>query len=294
MTMLSTKQLIVGAALCVAIPASPPVAAKDAEVLRARHAALRAELADNAFGRPLHVESSGTAGQVYATVAQPFGKVRPALRRMQHWCDILILPVNVKYCQASGAGSGDTLSVYIARKPADPLEDAYRVDFGYQVLAERDDYLHVELGAADGPFGTRDYRISLEAAPLDARRTFLHMSYSYEPGVAARMAMRLYLATSGRDKVGFSVVDRLPDGDPVYVDGVRGVIERNTMRYYLAVEAYLGALDEPPGERLEKRLHDWHAAIERYPQLRELERDEYLKLKRWEALRQEVGVTPGR
>jgi hypothetical protein len=66
------------------------------------------------------------------------------------------------------------------------------------------------------------------------------------------------------------------------------------MRYYLAVEAYLGALEAPPWERLEKRLRDWHAAIERHPQLRELELGEYLELKRREALRQEIGVTAGR
>ncbi|HUG79469.1 MAG TPA: hypothetical protein VML57_18465 [Burkholderiales bacterium] len=285
---------LLGAALCAAIPASP---AQDAEALRARHEALREELADNQFGRPLHVESSGASGrqegEIFAAIETPYGTVGPALERMEHWCDILLLPVNVKYCESS-AGTADTLSIFVARKPYDALDEAYRVDFSYQAAAASTDYLHVALRSPSGPFGTRDYRISLQAAPLDARRTFLHMSYSYRPGIAARMAMRFYLATSGRDKVGFSVVDRLPDGRPVYVDGVRGVVERNTMRYYLAVEAYLGALNEPRGQRLEKRLRDWHAAIERHPQLRELERDEYLKLKRWETLRQEVGVVPDR
>lgn len=285
---------LLGAALCAAIPASP---AQDAEALRARHEALRAELADNQFGRPLHVESSGASGrqegEIFAAIETPYGTVGPALERMEHWCDILLLPVNVKYCESS-AGTADTLSIFVARKPYDPLDEAYRVDFSYQAAAASADYLHVALRSPSGPFGTRDYRISLQAAPLDARRTFLHMSYSYRPGIAARMAMRFYLATSGRDKVGFSVVDRLPDGRPVYVDGVRGVVERNTMRYYLAVEAYLGALNEPRGQRLEKRLRDWHAAIERYPQLRELELEEYLELKRREALRQEIGVTAGR
>ena len=92
--------------------------------------------------------------------------------------------------------------------------------------------------------------------------------------------MNMYLATSGRDKVGFSVVDRTADGQPVYVGGVRGVVERNTMRYYLALEAYLGTLDAPAADRLEKRLRAFHAALERYPrQLHELELDEYLEIK---------------
>src|SRR5690606_18883171 len=117
--------------------------------------------------------------------------------------------------------------------------------------------------------GTRDYRIRLEAAPVDGERTFMHLSYAYALGLAARIAMQGYFATAGRDKVGFSVVDREADGRPVYVDGARGVVERNAMRYYLAVEAYLESLKIPPEKRLETRLRDWYAAIERYPQLEE-------------------------
>jgi len=74
---------------------------------------------------------------------------------------------------------------------------------------------------------------------------------------------------------------------------MRGVVERNTMRYYLAIEAFLGALSVPPQARLEKRLRDWFAAAERYPrQLHEKERDEYLKMKRREYLRQQSALRP--
>ena len=63
------------------------------------------------------------------------------------------------------------------------------------------------------------------------------------------------------------------------------------MRYYLAIEAFLGALSAPPQARLEKSLHDWFAAIERYPrQLHDLEQSEYLDMKRKEYLRQQVGA----
>ena len=58
------------------------------------------------------------------------------------------------------------------------------------------------------------------------------------------------------------------------------------MRYYLAVEAYLGTLDAPAAERMEKRLRAFHAGLERYPlQLRELELAEYLAIKRRDASR---------
>ncbi len=64
---------------------------------------------------------------------------------------------------------------------------------------------------------------------------------------------------------------------------MRGVVERNTMRYYLAIEAYLGALTTPVPQQLEKRLNDWYSGIERYPlQLHEIERSEYLAMKRSE------------
>jgi hypothetical protein len=268
----------------VAVPAH----AQDAQALRARHAALRAELADNAFGRPLYVESSEKSGEhtgeIYAVIEQPFNRVGSSLRRAAQWCGVLILQANVKNCEASGGG--ETLSLFVARKPTDPPDQAYRTDFAYEVAAAGADYLHVALKAAEGPLGTTDYRIQFEATAIDPNRTFLHLAYSYTLRSTARIGMNMYLATSGRDKVGFSVVDRTPEGQPVYVGGVRGVVERNTMRYYLALEAYLGTLETPAAERMEKRLRAFHAALERYPrQLRELALAEYLEIKRRDAQR---------
>ena len=105
--------------------------------------------------------------------------------------------------------------------------------------------------------------------------------------------MKAYLATLGSAKVGFSVAGRRPDGGTIMVDGVRGVAERNTMRYYLAVEAYLGSQSVPPTDQLEKRLHDWFAATERFTlQLHELNEDEYLAMKRKEVFRQQAGAGP--
>lgn len=268
--------------LC-AVSLNAPLLAQDASTLRARYAQLREALASNPYGRPLHVESSEAsgkqAGEVYAVVDQPYGVLAPALQRVDEWCRILILPANVQRCRPSDAG--DALSMFVARKPYDPLEDAYQVDLRFEVATAGRDYLRVALGSPSGPFGTANYRIGLEAAPLDAQRTFVHMSYSYTLGLMARIAVQGYLATSGRDKVGFSIVDRDAEGRPVHAGGTRGMLERNTMRYYLALEAYLDSLAAPPGERLERRLRAWYAGIERYPQLREeLQLEEYLRLKR--------------
>jgi len=114
----------------------------------------------------------------------------------------------------------------------------------------------------------------------------MHLSYSYGYGMAARLALQAYLSTLGSGKVGFSVIDKRPDGTPVYVGSVRGVVERNTMRYYLAIDSYLGALAVPPAQQVEKRLRDWFTATERYAlQLHEMSEAEYLDMKRKEVAR---------
>ena len=57
------------------------------------------------------------------------------------------------------------------------------------------------------------------------------------------------------------------------------------MRYYLAIDAYLGA---PATDQLERRLQAWFAATENYPlQLHEIDRASYIGMKRAEHKRQQ-------
>jgi len=265
--------------------------------MRARYDGLQNLLSRNQFQKPLYLDSSETsdsvAGDIYARIDHPFATVRAALNNPGDWCEILILHVNTKYCRASSGNQGTVLNVSIGKKYDEPLDDAYRVDFGYRVVAQTANYLQVKLKADVGPFSTRDYRIVLEAIPLETGQTFIHFSYSYSYGMVGRLALQVYLATVGRNKVGFAVVGQQSDGQPRHISGMRGLVERNTMRYYLAIEAFLGAASAPPGARLEKRLVDWFAAIERYPrQLHEMEQGEYLDMKRKEYLRQQSGLQP--
>lgn len=281
---------LAGLLLCCALAAAGPARAQDAAALKARHAELRNALASNIFGRPLALESSepagGLRGDIYARIEQPFAVVSPALQGSENWCDLLILHLNVHQCRSASTPAGTTLGLVVGSKRELPMATAYPFEFAYQVVANRPDYLQVALSADKGPIGTSRYRIVLEVVALDGGSSFLHLSYAYNYGMAARLAMQGYLATIGRDKVGFSVVGRENDGQPKYIGDMRGVVERNTMRYYLAVEAYLGALPLPPAQRFERRLADWFAGVERYPrQLHELERDEYLELKRRQAAR---------
>ena len=263
------------------------------EPLRAKYAELSEQLRNNPFQRALYLDSSQSStalkGEIYAVVDYPFAVVNGALNNPAHWCDVLMLHINVKYCNASRRAAGTVLTVNIGRKFFQPLEDAHRLDFNYRAVVTTPEYFAVELNADEGPLSTHDYRIWIEAASLEGGRSFLHVTYAYEFGLIGRLAMQVYLATIGRDKVGFTVTDTLPNGSPVYIKGVRGVVERNTMRYYLAIDAYLDALTTAPGDQLEKRLQTWYSSAEQYArQLHEVEREDYLEMKRREYQRQQV------
>ena len=263
--------------------------------LRAKYLALTTQLGSNQFKRPLYLQSvespSDLRGEIYALVDYPFATVNQAFNDPAHWCDMLILHINTKYCQASTKPTGTLLAVSIGKKDYQPLGQAYRVEFAYRVATSTPEYFDVGLSAETGPLGTSDYRIRLEAVSLQGGKTFLHITYSYAYNFAGKLAMQAYLATLARDKVGFSSTGKQSDGQPDYIGGVRGVVERNTMRYYLAIDAYLGALSTPPAQQLEKRLQSWFSATELYPrQLHEVDRATYLDMKRREYQRQQ---TPG-
>jgi hypothetical protein len=296
-----TKQAWLGGSVLIACLTSTSVGMASADVpdvnsaatLRAKYGELRVELSNNQFKLPLYLDSRQTSGDlrgdIHAVVDYPFAMVSTALQGAPHWGDILFLHLNVKYCHASADKQGNRLTIYIGRKYDQPLDAAYRVEFIYIVAAKTPDYLQVVLKAENGPVGTKDYRIMLEAASLNEGQTFIHLSYSYVFGIAARLAAQAYFSTLGSAKVGFTIIGSQPDGQPIYVDDMRAALERNTMRYYLAIEAYLGAFSAPQEEQLEKRLQSWFASTERYPlQLHEETQSEYLDMKHKEYRRQQV------
>ena len=128
--------------------------------------------------------------------------------------------------------------------------------------------------------GTSNYRIALEAIPVGEGRTFLHFTYAYEHSMLTRVMTQAYLATFGRGKVGFTVVGHMAGGEVDYIGGTRGLVERNAMRYFLTVDAYVGAVRDPLPAQFERRLALWFTGIEQYPrQLHEVDRATYLELK---------------
>ena len=259
-----------------------------AATLRAKLQALAPQLERNAFRRPLALESSEAAdrlsGDVYALVDHPFARVSGALREPAAWCQVLMLHLNTKNCAVKAGGA--TLAVAIGRKFDQPLSDAQNIAFAYTLGKADANYLNVRLNADTGPLSTRDYSIVFEAAPADGGKTAIHLRYAYAYGTAARLAMKGYLATLGSDKVGFTPAAQ----GGANIGGVRGVVERNTMRYYLAIDSYL---DAPGAAQLEQRLAAWFDATEQYArQLHEVDRNDYLTMKRHEFQRLQQQSAP--
>ena len=277
--------------------AANPSADNFVNALLGQHKALNKELLNNQFKRPLVLYSTESPeslkGEIYAVLDYPFKKVNSAINNPNHWCDALILHINVKYCRAENSNAGTVLNINLGKKYDQPLIETYQAKFNYESISSAADYFSIEMKAADGPLGTKDYRIWVEATPLNNNQTFLHFTYAYSFGLSGRLAMKGYLATIGKDKIGFSILSE-QNGKPEYVQGVRGVVERNTMRYYLAIDAYLAAAntannDNTENGQLERRLENWFDSTERYAmQLHEVEKTDYLSMKRSEVERQKI------
>ena len=254
--------------------------------MRQREEALKAALRDSPFQQPIVVDSmeygEELVSNVHALVAQPLPLVEQALARPSQWCDVLILHLNVKGCEASES----SVTVYLGRKFEQPIARASALRLAFAIDASTPEYLHVRMRAPDGPRGTYDHAIDLEAVPAADGRTFVHFRYAMRSTVWSRLLLNVYLDTLGSGKVGFT---RLPagHGTTVPIEGARGAIERNAMRYYLALQVCLEGAARDREEVAERRMAAWFDATERYPaQLHEVTREEYLTMKRHELARQ--------
>jgi len=276
------------------------------EQLRAQFDALRAKAQGQLGDKPVYLLSTEVAdqmqGDVYALIDQPYANLRQGLARAEPWCGVLILHLNVKYCRVlPGGGGQDELVAGVGRKFDQPLSSVYWVRFGFSLVSASDTYFNVALQAPSGPLSTHDYRIVLEAVPVpafvpgSAGQTLLHMGYAYGYGTAARWAMQAYLATAGSDKRGLTVIGQGADGQPQLVGGVRGVLERNTLRYYLAIDAWLAARAQSEAGLLPRSLQLWFSATERFArQLHEIDREAYVEMKLREVQRQQTVAPPPR
>jgi hypothetical protein len=267
-------------AALVAVPAAAD--AEPAAVSRKPSGPALEHTRETPFGRSLRVESTELdgrlEGRIHSVIDHPFSRAQ-ALADPAHWCELLPLLPNIRHCEA--ASDGRRVTLRFARRFDQPLADTHTVSFDVRVSAMRRDRLEVTLQASQGPFGTSDYRLQVAVAPVEQDRVSLQVQYGYAYGSRARLLGQAYLTTRGRDKVGFTVVGTAEDGGPEYIGGLRGAVERNAMRLYLAIDAYLDAVGDAAERRRERSLRAWLDAIARYPrQLAEADPAAYFEAKR--------------
>ncbi len=235
-----------GILFCLVLLAVPPEESRGSDDARQRLSGYFAELQDAAkhgpFGQPLRVRSEErehlVTGEIRGIVDQPFEAVAANFVRPSAWCDFLPLNPNIKACTFHVDAQGDVLTLYIGTRNYRSPEAATRQPYRFLVLTRQPQYAAISLGASEGLLGTKAHQFEFEAASV-AGRTVVALRSSYEPSALSRLITTVYLATVGRDRIGFS---RQRNGDGTeagYVRGVQGMIERGVMRYYLALKAFL-------------------------------------------------------
>lgn len=173
--------VVVLAASAQALGASPDSAPASAaaQALRATHQRMGAKLAQSGFGRPIQLDSmetpNGLQGDIYAVVDHSLPEISAALKEPSRWCELLRLHVNNRRCRTGSAPQGgEMLTLFVVRRYDKPVEQAFQLPFAYRVASATPEYLSVEMNAANGPLGTSNYRVTLEAVALDGQRSFLH------------------------------------------------------------------------------------------------------------------------
>ena len=241
-------------------------------------------LANNSYGLPLVVESFERDDRVnvdvYGIFDHPFSNIVTMLNVPANWCEIVFLHPNVKACTYRELAGTWLMTFYLGRKEYQPPEDTQKIICRYRNVDLQLGYLDIILNADAGPFGTKDHRMRFEALPIVGGKTFVHVSYSYRDSVALRLATKIYFATLGRGKVGFTVTGTDRKGNPVHIGGPRGAVERSAVRYYFAIQSFMNTVHYPEERRFSMRINEWYELTTRYKrQLFDLDKKEYLASK---------------
>lgn len=256
----------------------------DASDRLADYPQLRDRLAASPFGQPLHVVSEENAGvirvDVHGLFPHPFAAIAEALTAPAGWCEFTPLHIGIAACTYRTQSATSWLTFYLRGGLEAPIVDGYAWHYRFHVQEHNGEYVSVLLEAATGPLDTQNYRILLEAVPVESD-TLIRVRASYEPSAASRLILATYTGTIGRFRVGFSVTGLDKNRKPIYVHGRKALFERTVMRGYLALEAFLDTLQVPEVERFETRLARWLELSQRYPrQLSQPTQEDYLRIKR--------------
>jgi hypothetical protein len=223
------------------------------------------------------VSKNASRVDIYGTINHPFGLIKNEFLVPTNWCEIVSPHPDIRACTYKKMHDTWLLNIYRVNKFSEPLEDAYQMKFVYHVSELQPFYFDIALTADEGPFHTKDHQFGFEAIPLKKNITFIHLRYSFGYSAWGYLLMKIF----GGGMIGFSVIGTDSDGNPVYVGGLRGTVERDVACYYLAILAYMDTLKIPAEQRFEKRVSQWYDLAAIYKkQLIEIEEEEYLTYKR--------------
>ena len=216
--------------------------------MQSLYRSLQPRLAQSPFQRELVLDSieasERLSGVIYATLDAPLASLELVNRSPQRWCEILLLISNTKSCIVGRQDDAPALQMRMGTKGPQALASTTPMDFRFETSAPQAAVLETHLSSANGPMGTKDGTLRVQAIALGPHKSFIHLHYSYRSSLAGRLATGVYLQTLGRGKVGFSK-EQAPSSearrpaDAQFVGGVRGIIERNTMRYFMGLSCGL-------------------------------------------------------
>ena len=200
---------------------------------------------------------------------QDWQTVRQRLRDPLTWCRIGALVPDVRDCRIE-TGADPSAQVVLSLRSGggdEPQNVAHEL-----TISETGGVLEIRMRAPQAPLGVTDAGLDLQARNT-ANGVALTLAYGYRSSLRSRLMTRAYLSTTGRNRPGISYT-LTDDGGREYVDGLRALIERNAMRYFLAVLAALKH-DGPAA------AETWYDLAATYTaDLPEQDRDDYLDSRR--------------
>lgn len=218
-----------------------------------------------------NISNNRLSAEVYAVKRYDFSTLVQKLSKPDQWCRFITLHLNIKAC-IYRLKPESSLSFFAGRKFYEPASDAYELRYRFKPETITENYFKLSLSADEGPFGTSDYLIVLQALKVE-KEILISMSLSYQSSFTSRLGARVYLSTIGADKIGFSQ-QLSADGKQEYIKGIEGIIERNVMRYFIALSTYLDVEDK------DQMISQWFKSTEQYAaQLHEVDEKEYLEAK---------------
>jgi len=258
--------------------------------MQSLYRSLQPRLAQSPFQRELALDSTEASerlsGDIYATLDAPLANLELVNRSPLRWCEILLLLSNTKSCVVGRQDEAPSLQMRMGTKGPQALATTTPMNFKFETSAPQATVLETHLSSNSGPMGTKDGKLRVQAIAVGPNKSFIHLHYSYSSSLAGRLATGVYLQTLGRGKVGFSKeqAEASRPADAHWVGGVRGIIERNTMRYFMGLSCGLQfAGTDAPAQRFAQMAPCWYDDTERYPQqLHDMGRADYLEMKRGE------------